>query len=162
MTNEEAIALLRNLEDALDSYCELNEEGKTAFRMAIEALSCSENPKNSDCISRQAAIDAMSEAYEKDEIWEDYEKRLNELPSAQPETHKERTETHACDCIERQAVEHLDWFTKLYCRDKSITDDLAFRCEQCEFEMPDDRCLVKVMARKLCPDYKDFGAMGDL
>ena len=38
MSNQEAIALLRNLEDALDSYCELNEEGKTAFRMAIEAL----------------------------------------------------------------------------------------------------------------------------
>lgn len=82
--------------------------------------------------------------------------------AAQPETHEKRTETHSCDYIERQAVEHLDWFTKLYCRDKSITDDLAFRCEQCEFEMPDDRCLVKVMARKLCPDYKDFGAMGDL
>ena len=46
MSNQEAIALLRNLEDALDSYCELNEEGKTAFRMAIEALSCSENPNN--------------------------------------------------------------------------------------------------------------------
>ena len=54
MSNQEAIALLRNLEDALGSYCELNEEGKTAFRMAIEALSCSENPNNSDCISRQA------------------------------------------------------------------------------------------------------------
>ena len=60
MSNQEAIALLRNLEDALDSYCELNEEGKTAFRMAIEALSCSENPNNSDCISRQAAIDAAN------------------------------------------------------------------------------------------------------
>ncbi len=52
---------LRNLEDALDSYCELNEEGKTAFRMAIEALSCSENPNNSDCISRQAAIDVSAD-----------------------------------------------------------------------------------------------------
>lgn len=66
------------------------------------------------------------------------------------------------DVVSRQAVEHLDWFTKIYCRDKSITDDLAFRCDKCEFEMPDDRCLVKVMARKLCPDYRDFGAMGDL
>ena len=63
MSNQEAIALLRNLEDALDSYCELNEEGKTAFRMAIEALSCSENPNNSDCISRQAAIDAEGDKW---------------------------------------------------------------------------------------------------
>lgn len=38
MTNNEAIILLRNLEGALDSYCELNEEGKAAFRMAIESL----------------------------------------------------------------------------------------------------------------------------
>ena len=44
MNSQEAITLLRNLEDALDSYCELNEEGKTAFRMAITALSCSEIP----------------------------------------------------------------------------------------------------------------------
>lgn len=59
MSNQEAIALLRNLEDSLDSYCELNEEGKTAFRMAIEALSGSEIPNSSDTISRQAALDAI-------------------------------------------------------------------------------------------------------
>lgn len=58
MSNQEAIALLRNLEDSLDAYCELNEEGKTAFRMAIEALNCSEFPNSSDTIYRQAAIDA--------------------------------------------------------------------------------------------------------
>ena len=29
---------------------------------------------------------------------------LCDLPSAQPETHEERTETHACDCISRQAT----------------------------------------------------------
>lgn len=59
MMKWEAITLLRNLEDSLDSYCELNEEGKTAFRMAIEALSCSEFPNSSDTISRQAAIDEV-------------------------------------------------------------------------------------------------------
>lgn len=66
------------------------------------------------------------------------------------------------DTISRQAVKQLDLFTKTYCRDKSIEDDLVFRCNQCEFEMPDGRCLAKVMARKLCPDYRDFGCMGDL
>ena len=44
MNSQEAITLLRNLEDALDSYCELNEEGKNAFRMAITALNSSESP----------------------------------------------------------------------------------------------------------------------
>ena len=94
MSNQEAIALLRNLEDTLDSYCELNEEGKTAFRMAIEALSCSENPNNSDCISRKAAIDALENIDCSDGIGisalkcdgvEDAINAINALPSAQPE-----------------------------------------------------------------------------
>jgi len=66
------------------------------------------------------------------------------------------------DLISRQAAKHLDLFTKTYCRDKSVTDDLVFRCSECEFEMSDGTCLVKCMARKLCPDYRDFGCMGDL
>lgn len=66
------------------------------------------------------------------------------------------------DTISRQAVKHLDLFTKAYCRDKSVTNDLAFRCKQCDFEMPDGKCLVKTMARKICPDFKNFGCMRDL
>lgn len=38
MTNIQAIDLLKDLEQCLDDYCELNDEGKTAFRMAITAL----------------------------------------------------------------------------------------------------------------------------
>jgi len=35
--------------------------------------------------------------------------RIKDLPSAQPETHEKRTETHACDCISRQAaIDALD------------------------------------------------------
>ncbi len=64
--------------------------------------------------------------------------------------------------IKKQAVEYLDAFTKTYCIDESVQDDLVFRCKDCEFEMQDGTCLVKVMAHKLCPDYKDFGSMGDL
>lgn len=104
MNNREAITLLRNLEDSLDSYCELNEEGKTAFRMAIEALNCSEIPNNSDTISRQAAIDALGKVAELypwrvpgdrdsysqyNEAWQDALNRadseIEALPSAQPE-----------------------------------------------------------------------------
>ena len=64
--------------------------------------------------------------------------------------------------VKEQAVEHLDAFTKTYCRDESVKYDLVFRCKDCEFLMKDETCLVKVMAMKLCPDYKDFGSMGDL
>ena len=66
------------------------------------------------------------------------------------------------DIISRQAVKHLDLFTKTYCRDKSVKDDLIFRCNQCDFRLPDGICLVKTMAGKLCPDYREFGSMGDL
>lgn len=38
MTNIQAIELLKGLEQSLDDYCELNDEGKNAFRMAITAL----------------------------------------------------------------------------------------------------------------------------
>ena len=118
MSNQEAIALLRNLEDALDSYCELNEEGKTAFRMAIEALSCSENPNNSDCISRQAAIDVLRTCYDTETVtytngneYIDYDQALdllNSLPSAQPErmrgTWIDYVNSH-CEC----SVCHTEW-----------------------------------------------------
>ena len=38
MTNQTAVTILKNLERSLDDYCELNDEGKEAFRMAITAL----------------------------------------------------------------------------------------------------------------------------
>lgn len=66
------------------------------------------------------------------------------------------------DLVFREAVKHLDMFTKMYCRDQNIQDDLVFRCKECEFYMSDGICLVKVMARRLCPEYRDFGCMGDL
>ena len=73
MNNQAAITLLKGLEQSLDDYCELNDEGKTAFRMAITALELFGNAE--------------------------------QLPSAQPEKRTEkRTETHACDLIDRQAA----------------------------------------------------------
>lgn len=38
MTNIQAIDLLKGLEQSLDDYCELNDEGKAAFHMAVTAL----------------------------------------------------------------------------------------------------------------------------
>ena len=38
MNNQQAIDLLKGLGQSLDDYCELNDEGKTAFGMAITAL----------------------------------------------------------------------------------------------------------------------------
>ena len=95
MSNQEAIALLRNLEDSLDAYCELNEEGKTVFRMAIEALNCPEIPNNSDTISRQAAIEALDKRFDKIPMEQTTEilklrKDLRGLPSIQSEQKRGR------------------------------------------------------------------------
>lgn len=43
MTNIQEIDLLKGLEKSLDDYCGLNDEGKTAFHMAITALYLLEN-----------------------------------------------------------------------------------------------------------------------
>jgi len=61
----------------------------------------------SDLISRQAAIDALHMHVMYRMGTDSNKKRLddwiNGLPSAQ-ETHEERTETHACDLIDREAA----------------------------------------------------------
>lgn len=61
-----------------------------------------------DCISRQAAIDLLKQMRKDGGMipWEgkDVFARIRKLPSAQPETHEERTETHSCDCISRQSA----------------------------------------------------------
>lgn len=79
MNSQIAITLLKDLEQSLDDYCELNDEGKTAFSMAITALELfgiseqlpsvqpelSNNSKelenkNGELISRQDVIKAVT------------------------------------------------------------------------------------------------------
>lgn len=69
-----------------------------------------------DTISRQAAISLpvkpkedryfrtcnLDDAYEYG--WSDLQGCIKSLPSAHPETHEKRTETHECDCVSRQAA----------------------------------------------------------
>lgn len=68
MTNIQAINLLKGLEQSLDDYCELNDEGKTAFRMAITALEVFGNSEQlpsvqpepcEDAVSRKAVLDML-------------------------------------------------------------------------------------------------------
>ena len=51
-----------------------------------------------DMVSRQAAIDEIRKC----RFTVDAIEKIRALPSAQPETHDKRTETHACDCISRR------------------------------------------------------------
>ena len=62
----------------------------------------------SDLIDRQAAIDALTEYGNGRAVYisvEEAFRRIEQLPSAQPDKHtEERTKTHACDLIDRQAA----------------------------------------------------------
>ena len=83
-----------------------------------------------DCISRQAAIDALRTHERKaSKKWFDNQLDIEwnnaidiccydieDLPSAQPETHDKRTEKHACDCISRQAA--IDTVMECYDNDE--------------------------------------------
>ena len=114
MNNREAITLLRNLEDSLDSYCELNEEGKTAFRMAIEALNCSEIPNNSDTISRQAAIDGINKLmeihFDRKIVLKKARDVVEQMPPAQPEIIRCKDCKHhwTHKCMDSMPIERCD------------------------------------------------------
>ena len=65
---------------------------------------------------------------------------------------------------EKKSVKILDDFTKSFCISVDLSnaeDDLIFRCKECPFE-DGKNCRVKAFRNKFDPDYKDFGAMGDL
>ena len=103
-----------------------------ALNMAIDALKAqlSQEGTTKDAISRQQAIDALkmdisiipfakAREYVRAAIETIYN-RLEELPRVQPKTHEERTETHACDCISRQAA--IDAVEKNACNTQRIMD----------------------------------------
>ena len=102
MNNQQAINLLKNLEQSLDDYCELNDEGKTAFGMAITALELFGNSEQlpsaqpekrteeraethaCDLIDREAAVDAIYHHLPSVSRTR-ARTMLHEVPSVQPE-----------------------------------------------------------------------------
>lgn len=64
------------------------------------------------------------------------------------------------------AVYGLDVFTKnwcMNCKQTEVEKDLIFRCKDCEFQMSDGTCLVKVFVNNHKCNYplEDFGSMGE-
>ena len=64
--------------------------------------------------------------------------------------------------VAEKATEYLDMFTKEFCRDTTVKNDLVFRCKECPFQKENEECSVKIFKNKYAPDYRDFGSMGDL
>ena len=117
MTTEKAIQLLHRLSD--EQFDGIHgDERREALEMAVMALKQNLVKESGDlvqdlvkdCISRQQAIDALDKHIDTfDAIDTNYlcglrtaMSILKEMPSAQPETHDKRTETHECDLIGRQ------------------------------------------------------------
>ncbi len=73
----------------------------------------------SDLIEREKAIDAIKGEIEING-YSHVVNVLEQLPSAQPETHEERTETHACDLISRKAA--IDALDKIFPADPMRND----------------------------------------
>ena len=74
------------------------------------------------------------------------------------------------ECMENtdditKAVGGLDTFTKNWCMNCEETEkqhDLIFRCNECEFESPDGKCMIKICVNHHTSGYplNDFGSMG--
>ena len=116
---EKAIEVLKNAAwlGAVYSFEETEEAVKTAIR-ALQVASAQHNvhdfPKDADCISRQAAIDALHMHLMYRMGTDSNKKRLddwiNSLPSAQPEV---ETQMSLADCISRQdALDAIDRITR--------------------------------------------------
>jgi hypothetical protein len=119
MTNERAIELLNRISDSQFDG-EYGDERREALDMAVRALEQNLVQESGglvqdlvkDCISRKMAIDEVKRLH--DVAWANWKETrisantmidaLKDLPSAQPETHDKRTETHECDLISRQAA----------------------------------------------------------
>ncbi len=90
-------------EDTL--YLDANDVGSVLASLpSAQPEPCKDVVKREDVQS----IAEKSDWFESSDSFNDFMWALYELPSAQPETHEERTETHACDCISRK--EAIDAF----------------------------------------------------
>lgn len=163
MDRNEAITLLQAIKHYLtagnpvwdvDEIAEACDMGIEALRNEINCVKCvhyteRETPTGikgvckmdtahrGDTISRQSALDALSEAYEDNvlNMWEDIETTIKSLPSAETPTVSEKhqlseeTPTNApTDLISRQALCHY----ALNQKDKSITPNDIMRFPSAE------------------------------
>lgn len=112
MTREEAVLILTRLEKGCDEYAGLTNYAKEAFQMAITALQT-----DGDCISRQAAIDEITEYGSGDTIYMsvvELKRRIEHLPPAQPD--------NSCDG----------------CRYENADDGVLVPCGFCKRSHPDN------------------------
>ena len=91
MTKAEAIAMLKRIQEPEAWEPQINQVAFEALDMAIEALS---QESSEDVISRQAAIEKISETIWDTAVANDVKTTLKELPSAQPEPNRRNKHEH--------------------------------------------------------------------
>ena len=87
MTKAEAIAMLKRIQEPEAWEPQINQAAFEALGMEIKAL---EQQPCEDTISRQVAIEKISETIWDTAVANDVKTILKELPSAQPSAHQER------------------------------------------------------------------------
>ena len=108
---EETVKILKDMKVTipLPQAAQTQKKRNDALDMAIAALSCSEKPNSSDCISRQAAIDALDNIkIPRNASWYPYYQQaltvMSRLPSTQPEI------IHCLECEYGEQDEDGWWF----------------------------------------------------
>ena len=101
MTKAEAIAMLKRIQEPEAWEPQINQAAFEALDMAIEALS---QESSEDVISRQAAIEKISETIWDTAVANDVKTTLKELPSAQPEI------IRCKDCVWNREKEWVDCY----------------------------------------------------
>ena len=95
----------------------------------------------SDLISRQAAIEAVMECYDNDELFEVYEEKLRELPPAQSET------SQVAKDIARIVENGQDM--------RVIAQPEIIRCKDCKHWIPYDWMFSEVWQSRNINDYPE-------
>ena len=114
METQGAIKVLKSLEECLSidchgdcEHCHIQLDGITAVVEACAVAVTELSQPDTDTISRQMAIAEIARwiGYIDEDMISRIQTGLKKLPSAQPKKRtEERTETHACDYISRQAA----------------------------------------------------------
>lgn len=91
-----------------------------------------------DCISRQAAIDAVMQCYDNDELFEVYEWKLNELPPIQPKRGKWIDKGITGDWQYQIDGRGRSWHEWQCDRCKDMVKKRSFYCPNCGADMREE------------------------
>lgn len=114
ISRQEAIDVLKNRWLKTRNYEGIGEDIAEECEIYLRAVPSEQTESCEDTVSRQRLLSDLKElvvAWEKYPVMAEQIKGVEAaigyvetIPSAQPETNDKRTETHACDCISRQAA----------------------------------------------------------